>query len=81
MIWVIEIGFAILGLALALRAPSLSIRYNAWTTSLRQRHPKLSPPPTQNMFQLNTKIMRILFQFLGVFLLLLSAWLMWATMR
>jgi hypothetical protein len=39
-------GYAVVGLALIFRAAPLSIRYNAWTTGLRERHPNVNPPPT-----------------------------------
>lgn len=39
-------GYAAIGLALVVWATPLSIRYNAWTTGLRERHPNVNPPPT-----------------------------------
>ncbi|MGA2435443.1 MAG: hypothetical protein ABSG25_09170, partial [Bryobacteraceae bacterium] len=48
----------------------LSVRYNAWTTSFRERHPNINPPPTPQMRELNTKTMTRLFRFLGVVLVL-----------
>ena len=47
----------------------LSLRYNAWTTSIRERHNR---PPTPEMRQLNTKIMARLFRILGFSLALLA---------
>jgi hypothetical protein len=39
-------GYAFIGLALIFWATPLSIRCNAWTTGLRERHPNINPPPT-----------------------------------
>jgi len=65
-------GYAVIGLALVVWATPLSIQYNAWTTSLRERHPNINPPPTPEWRALNTKIMTVLFRVVGVFLVLLS---------
>lgn len=65
-------GYAILGLALLIWAAPLSVRYNAWTTGLRQRHPNVNPPPTPEWRARNTKIMTILFRIAGVFSLIMS---------
>jgi uncharacterized membrane protein YjgN (DUF898 family) len=65
-------GYAAVGLALVVWATPLSIRHNAWTTSLRERHPDINPPPTPEWRALNTKIMTVLFWVVGVFLVLLS---------
>ena len=59
-------GYAAVGLALILWATPLSIRYNAWTTGLRERHPNINPPPTPEWRARNTKIMTIIFRMLGV---------------
>ena len=66
------IGYAIVGLVLILWAGPLSLRYNAWTTSLRGRHPNVNPPPTPEWRARNTKIMTVLFRVAGVFFVLLS---------
>jgi hypothetical protein len=50
----------------------LSLRYNAWTTSFRERNPHINPPPTPEMRALNTRIMTRLFRILGIFTFLLS---------
>jgi hypothetical protein len=65
-------GYAAIGLALVVGATPLSIRYNAWTTGLRERHPNVNPPPTPEWRARNTKIMTIMFRVVGVFLVLLS---------
>ncbi len=65
-------GYAAIGLALVVWATPLSIRYNAWTTSLRERHPNVNPPPTPERQARNTKIMTVIFWVVGVFLVLLS---------
>ena len=65
-------GYAAIGLALVVWATPLSIRYNDWTTSLRERHPNVNPPPTLEWRAWNTKIMTVIFRVVGVFLVLLS---------
>jgi len=65
-------AYAVVGLALVCWAKPLSLRYNAWTTSLRERHPNINPPPTPIWRARNTKIMTVMFRVFGVFLLLLS---------
>jgi hypothetical protein len=66
-------GYAMFGTALLIWAAPLSIRYNAWTTRLRERHPNMNPPPTPEWRARNTKIMTILFRVAGVFSLIMSA--------
>ena len=65
-------GYAVMGLALIYWAAPLSIRYNAWTTSLRERHPNFNPPPTPEWRARNTKIMTVMFRAAGVWFVLLS---------
>src|SRR5271169_5272178 len=65
--------FAAAGLAFLWWAKPLSLRYNAWTTGLRERHPNINPPPTPEWRARNTKIMTVLFRIAGAFFLLLSA--------
>jgi hypothetical protein len=65
-------GYAAIGLALVVWATPLSIRYNAWTAGLRERHPNVNPPPTPEWLARNTKIMTVMFRVFGVFLVLLS---------
>jgi hypothetical protein len=65
-------GYAFIGLALIFWATPLSIRYNAWTTGLREPHPNITPPPTPEWRARNTKIMTVMFRVAGVFLVLLS---------
>ena len=69
---VLGIGYAVIGLALIVRAAPLSVRYNAWTTGLRERHPNINPPPTPEWRARNTKIMTVMFRVLGVGLAVLS---------
>jgi hypothetical protein len=64
--------YGFVGVLLAYYARPLSIRYNAWTTRLRERHPNLNPPPTPEWRARNTKIMTVYFRVAGLFLLLLS---------
>jgi hypothetical protein len=65
-------GYAVIGLALIFWATPLSVRYNAWTTGLRERHPNINPPPTPEWRARNTKIMTVMFRVAGVFLVLIS---------
>jgi hypothetical protein len=69
---ILAMGYAALGLALSFWATPLSIRYNAWTTGLRERHPNVNPPPTPEWRARNTKIMTVMFRVVGVFLVLPS---------
>jgi hypothetical protein len=71
MNWIRGAGCAVAGFILVYWAAPLSVRYNAWTTSLRQRHPNINPAPTPEWRTRNTKIMTVMFVF-GVFLVLLS---------
>jgi len=56
----VGIVFVLTGLALTFFAKPLSIRYNAWTTRLRERHPNFNPPPTPEWRARNTKIMTVI---------------------
>jgi len=69
---ILGVVYAVLGLGLIFLAAPLSLRYNAWTASLRERHPKLNPPPTPESRARNTRIMTTLFRTLGVILAVLS---------
>src|ERR1022692_1422224 len=60
------------GLALVFWARTLSVRYNAWTTALRERHRNINPPPTPEGRAGNTKSMTGLLRVTGVFLFLVS---------
>jgi len=77
MNWVLDAGWALIGLALLFWATPLSIRYNAWTTGLRERHPNFNPPPTPEWRVRNTKIMTVIFRLAGVFFVLLSLLTLW----
>ena len=72
MNWVLAAGYALTGLALIFWAAPLSVRYNAWTTGLRERHPNFNPPPTPEWRKRNTKIMTIIFRVAGAFFVLFS---------
>jgi hypothetical protein len=72
MNWILGTGYAAIGLALVVWATPLSIRYNAWTTGLRERHPNINPPPTPEWRLRNTKIITVMFRVLGPCLVLLS---------
>jgi uncharacterized membrane protein YjgN (DUF898 family) len=62
----------VLGAILLYWSGKLSLRYNAWTTSFRQRHPDINPQPTRQMREFNTKIMMWIFRIVGAFLILFS---------
>jgi hypothetical protein len=68
----IGVGYVIVALFLVIRSEPLSLRYNAWTTRLRERHPNFNPPPTPEWRARNTKIMTVMFRVFGIFLVLLS---------
>ena len=72
MSWILGAGYAVIGVALICWAEVLSIRYNAWTTGLRERHPNVNPPPTPEWRARNMKIMTIIFRAAGVILVVLS---------
>src|SRR3979490_1770018 len=66
-------GFsAVLGIAMLYWARGLSLRYNAWTTRFRERNSHITPPPTPEWRERNTKIMTWIFRLFGTFLALLS---------
>ena len=65
-------GYAVVGLVLMVWAAPLSVRYNDWTTGLRERHPNVNPPPTPAWRARNTKIMTAIFRLLGLGLAVLS---------
>jgi hypothetical protein len=69
----IGIGYAVIGLIAIFWAAPLSVRYNAWTTRLRERHPNINPPPTPEWRARNTRIMTIIFRVAGLFLIVLSS--------
>jgi len=60
----------VLGASLIVWSVPLSVRYDAWTATFRERHPRISPPSTPEMRLLNTKIMAWLFRIVGLFLVL-----------
>ena len=62
----LDASLALLGLAVFYLSKLLSRKYNAWTTRLRARFPKLNPPPTPQMAEVNYKIMLNLFRICGV---------------
>lgn len=70
---VVEWGcVAVIGATLLFRATTLSARYNAFTTRLRERHPNINPPPTPEWRERNTLIMTWMFRVFGALLLLIS---------
>jgi hypothetical protein len=72
-LWIVQWGcVGVFGAALCYWSAQLSLFYNAWTTRLRERHPYINPPPTDDARNSNTRIMKWLFRILGAFLLLLA---------
>jgi hypothetical protein len=63
----------VLGILLLIWARKLSVRYNAWTTSFREHHPEVNPPPTPEWRRRNTTIVTWLLRILGAWLALLAA--------
>jgi hypothetical protein len=61
------------GLPLAVFSWKLSERYNAWTTSVRERNRRFPPPPTAEMRALNTRIMSRIIRTVGVCFIVLAA--------
>ncbi len=72
MNWIQDIGCALIGVALIYWARTLSIRYNASTTRLRERHPGLASPPTPEWRQRHTETMTVIIRTGGVFFILYS---------
>lgn len=66
----------LIGVVLLVGASSLSLRYNAWTTRFRERHPNINPPPTPEARARNTRRVRRMLRFLGVWLFLIGALLL-----
>jgi len=76
MMWSMAILWGLMttiGVAVLFGSKTLSLNYNAWTTSVRERNPHMRPPPTPQMRELNTRIMTRLFRFLGAFIALLAS--------
>ena len=69
----VNVAFVLAGLALLIWANALSVRYNGWTTRLRERHPNFNPPPTPEWRERNTKIMTNLFRIVGAVFLVRAA--------
>jgi hypothetical protein len=61
----VNIALVPIGLALIVWAKPFSVRYNGWTTKLRERHPNFNPPPTPEWRERNTRIMTNLFRIAG----------------
>jgi hypothetical protein len=62
----VALAFAVAGIVMIMWANSFSLRYNAWTTRLRERNPNFNPPPTPEWRVRNTKIMTVLFRVVGI---------------
>jgi hypothetical protein len=69
------------GFALLFWSRDLSLRYNAWTTRLREKHPRINPPPTPKMRALNESIMTWIFRFVGALFLAEAIVLLYAGRR
>jgi hypothetical protein len=70
---IVLVNLIVFGAILFYWSGQLSVRYNAWTTSFRERHPHINPPPTPQMRESNTKIMTWLFRLLLLAILALIA--------
>jgi hypothetical protein len=68
----VSVFYMLVGIILVGWAAPLSLRYNAWTTGFRERHPNINPPPTPEWRARNTKIMTVLFRIFGIWLVILS---------
>jgi hypothetical protein len=71
---------SVAGAALFASSKPLSRKYNAWTTQWRTKHQWLSPPPTPQAAELNSRIMFVLFRLLGAWLFILGLWAAYATL-
>jgi hypothetical protein len=59
-------GFVVwVGVALIVYSRLLALRYNAWTTRFRERHPNISKPPTAEMREFNTRVTTWLIRAVG----------------
>lgn len=58
-------SFALGGFAILYWSRELSLRYNTWTSRLRERRRGLSPPPTPEMREMNEKILMWILRFVG----------------
>lgn len=68
-------GCVVWGAAMLVWSREMSERYNAWTTGLRQRHSGvLSPPPTPQQREINTRIMTWIIRVFGVEISLAAIW-------
>ena len=54
------------------RSRPLSVRYNGWTTRLRSRYARISPPPPPRMLEVNTRIMTWIIRLAAAWFALLS---------
>jgi hypothetical protein len=58
-----------LGVVLLVYSVRIARRYIAWTTRLRERHPKILRPQTLKARELNTTYMMWLIRFIGAFVI------------
>jgi hypothetical protein len=63
---------SLFGVMVFVGALQLSQRYNAWTTTLRRRHPRINPPPTEQARKLNEAIMMWLFRIVGAYFVVMA---------
>jgi hypothetical protein len=69
---VVHSTIVLMGLALIYWPKPLSLRYNAWTTRMRERYPHINPPPTPEWRRRNTTIMTVMFRVMGLFFVVMS---------
>ncbi|PYT70593.1 MAG: hypothetical protein DMG39_15705 [Acidobacteria bacterium] len=67
--FVILAGVALAGATLSYWAKPMAQRYNAWTMRFRERHPRISKPPSPETAALNYKVMVLFFRAAGAFLI------------
>ena len=56
------------------KASAFSRRYNAWTTALRTKYPRINPPPSEQARRLNETTMTWMFRILAAFLAWMAFW-------
>jgi hypothetical protein len=75
MMVLLSSGCVVWGAAMLVWSREMSERYNAWTTGLRTRHSNvLSPPPTAQQRETNTRIMTWIIRVFGVEVSLAAIW-------
>jgi hypothetical protein len=71
---IFSLVLALASLALIYWSRPLAIRYNRWTTKLRERSDLIPPPPSDRALTMNITIVAILIRIVAITLLLLAWW-------